>query len=128
VLAESRRRRRQDYGRVFRRDLDSAARLYIETVNSCSRITRLGLSARFLDYHGKAPSTRKAIRRRTMLLTVGGERDDIMRGVSAKTVAAHDLCKVKMRKISSASKCSPASRHYGCIFSGRGSGKGDDPM
>jgi poly(3-hydroxybutyrate) depolymerase len=66
--------------------LDLTAEFYLETVRLVFQEHALPLGK--LEWHGR-PVEPKAIRR-TMLLTVEGERDDIC--AVGQTVAAHDLC------------------------------------
>jgi poly(3-hydroxybutyrate) depolymerase len=66
--------------------LDLAAEFYLETVRLVFQEHALPLGK--LEWHGRLVEP-KAIRR-TMLLTVEGERDDIC--AVGQTVAAHDLC------------------------------------
>jgi polyhydroxyalkanoate depolymerase len=66
--------------------LDLAAEFYLETVRLVFQEHALPLGR--LEWHGRRVEP-KAIRR-TMLLTVEGERDDIC--AVGQTVAAHDMC------------------------------------
>ena len=66
-----------------------------------------------LEWHG-APVDPSAIRR-TMLLTVEGERDDIC--AVGQTVAAHDLCS-KLRPYLKRHHMQAGVGHYG-VFSGK---------
>jgi polyhydroxyalkanoate depolymerase len=91
--------------------LDLAAEFYIETVKLVFQDHALPLGT--LEYHGKRVDP-KAIRR-TMLLTVEGERDDIC--AVGQTVAAHDMCS-KLRPYLKRHHLQPGVGHYG-VFSGR---------
>jgi poly(3-hydroxybutyrate) depolymerase len=91
--------------------LDLAADFYIETVKLIFQDHALPLGT--LEFHG-ARIDPKAIRR-TMLLTVEGERDDIC--AVGQTVAAHDLCS-KLRPYLKRHHLQPGVGHYG-VFSGR---------
>jgi poly(3-hydroxybutyrate) depolymerase len=66
--------------------LDLAAEFYLETVKSVFQDNDLGRNQ--LKYRGEPLDLRSI--RRTALLTVEGERDDICS--AGQTVAAHDLC------------------------------------
>ena len=66
--------------------LDLAAEFYLETVPGCSR--RRGWPRASSTYRGERVEPRAI--RRTALLTVEGERDDIC--ALGQTSAAHDLC------------------------------------
>jgi poly(3-hydroxybutyrate) depolymerase len=66
-----------------------------------------------LEWHGETVDP-SAIRR-TMLLTVEGERDDIC--AVGQTVAAHDLCK-KLRPYRKRHHLQAGVGHYG-VFSGK---------
>jgi len=74
-------------------------------------------AARKLTWHGE-PVDPTAIRK-TMLLTVEGERDDIAR--SAQTVAAHDMCS-KLRPYLKRHHMQAGVGHYG-VFSGKALGE-----
>jgi polyhydroxyalkanoate depolymerase len=91
--------------------LDLTAEFYLETVRNIFQDFVLPLGK--LHYHGERidPS---AIRR-TMLLTVEGERDDIC--AVGQTVAAHDLCS-KLRPYLKRHHMQPGVGHYG-VFSGK---------
>ncbi|HEX3928563.1 MAG TPA: polyhydroxyalkanoate depolymerase, partial [Gemmatimonadales bacterium] len=91
--------------------LDLTAEFYLETVRNIFQEFALPRGA--LHYHGERidPS---AIRR-TMLLTVEGERDDIC--AVGQTVAAHDLCS-KLRPYLKRHHMQPGVGHYG-VFSGK---------
>ena len=91
--------------------LDLAAEFYIETVKLVFQDHALPLGT--LEYQGKRVDP-KAIRR-TMLLTVEGERDDIC--AVGQTVAAHDMCS-KLRPYLKRHHLQPGVGHYG-VFSGR---------
>lgn len=68
-----------------------------------------------LEIHGRRVDP-SAIRR-TMLLTVEGERDDICS--IGQTMAAHDLC-LGQAPTSSTTTCSPAWGTTGCSAAGGG--------
>jgi poly(3-hydroxybutyrate) depolymerase len=91
--------------------LDLSAEFYLETVRYIFQEYALPLGK--LKWHGETidPS---AIRR-TMLLTVEGERDDIC--AVGQTVAAHDLCK-KLRPYHKRHHLQAGVGHYG-VFSGK---------
>jgi polyhydroxyalkanoate depolymerase len=91
--------------------LDLTAEFYLETVRYIFQEYALPLGK--LKYRGEAidPS---AIRR-TMLLTVEGERDDIC--AVGQTVAAHDLCR-KLRPYLKRHHMQAGVGHYG-VFSGK---------
>ena len=91
--------------------LDLSAEFYLETVRYIFQEYALPLGK--LKWHGETidPS---AIRR-TMLLTVEGERDDIC--AVGQTVAAHDLCK-KLRPYRKRHHLQAGVGHYG-VFSGK---------
>ncbi len=91
--------------------LDLTAEFYLETVRLIFQEYALPLGK--LEWHGSRidPS---AIRR-TMLLTVEGERDDIC--AVGQTVAAHDLCS-KLRPYLKRHHMQAGVGHYG-VFSGK---------
>jgi polyhydroxyalkanoate depolymerase len=91
--------------------LDLTAEFYLETVRIVFQEHRLPLG--MLEYDGQ-PVDPKAIRR-TMLLTVEGERDDIC--AVGQTLAAHDLCS-GLRHYRKRHHMQPGVGHYG-VFSGR---------
>jgi polyhydroxyalkanoate depolymerase len=91
--------------------LDLSAEFYLETVKLVFQDHALPLGT--LTYEG-APVDTTAIRR-TMLLTIEGERDDIC--AVGQTVAAHDLCS-KLRPFLKKHHLQPGVGHYG-VFSGR---------
>jgi poly(3-hydroxybutyrate) depolymerase len=91
--------------------LDLTAEFYLETVRLIFQEHALPLGQ--LQFHGK-PIDPSAIRR-TMLLTVEGERDDIC--AVGQTVAAHDLCK-KLRPYLKRHHMQAGVGHYG-VFSGK---------
>jgi len=66
--------------------LDLTAEFYLETVRYVFQEDRLPRGT--LEWHGRRVDPRAI--RRTMLLTVEGEKDDIC--AVGQTVAAHDLC------------------------------------
>jgi poly(3-hydroxybutyrate) depolymerase len=91
--------------------LDLTAEFYLETVRYIFQEYALPLGQ--LKWHG-ATIEPNAIRR-TMLLTVEGERDDIC--AVGQTVAAHDLCK-KLRPYLKRHHMQAGVGHYG-VFSGK---------
>ncbi len=91
--------------------LDLAAEFYLETVRWVFQEARLAKGE--LMYRGR-PVDPKAIRR-TALLTVEGERDDICS--MGQTSAAHDLCK-SLKPYMKRHHMQAGVGHYG-VFSGR---------
>jgi polyhydroxyalkanoate depolymerase len=91
--------------------LDLTAEFYLETVRIIFQEFALPLGK--LHYHGERVDP-SAIRR-TMLLTVEGERDDIC--AVGQTVAAHDLCN-KLRPYLKRHHMQVGVGHYG-VFSGK---------
>ncbi len=91
--------------------LDLTAEFYLETVRIIFQ--EYGLPLGKLEWHGNKVDP-SAIRR-TMLLTVEGERDDIC--AVGQTVAAHDLCS-KLRPYLRRHHMQPGVGHYG-VFSGK---------
>ena len=91
--------------------LDLTAEFYLETVRLVFQENALALGT--LAYRGGKVDP-SAIRR-TMLLTVEGERDDIC--AVGQTVAAHDLCS-KLRPYLKRHHMQPEVGHYG-VFSGK---------
>ncbi|MGB6540818.1 MAG: polyhydroxyalkanoate depolymerase [Xanthobacteraceae bacterium] len=91
--------------------LDLTAEFYLETVRLIFQEHALPLGQ--LRFHGE-PVDPSAIRR-TMLLTVEGERDDIC--AVGQTVAAHDLCS-KLRPYLKRHHMQAGVGHYG-VFSGK---------
>jgi poly(3-hydroxybutyrate) depolymerase len=91
--------------------LDLTAEFYLETVRYVFQEYALPLGK--LKWHGETIDP-NAIRR-TMLLTVEGERDDIC--AVGQTVAAHDLCK-KLRPYLKRHHMQASVGHYG-VFSGK---------
>jgi poly(3-hydroxybutyrate) depolymerase len=91
--------------------LDLTAEFYLETVRLIFQEYALPLGK--LEWHGNRVDT-SAIRR-TMLLTVEGERDDIC--AVGQTVAAHDLCS-KLRPYLKRHHMQAGVGHYG-VFSGK---------
>ena len=89
--------------------LDLTAEFYLETVALVFQQARLAQGR--LTYRG-LPVDAKAIRR-TALLAVGGERDDIC----AMTAAAHDLCK-SLKPYLKRHHMQAGAGHYG-VFSGK---------
>lgn len=90
--------------------LDLTAEFYLETVLYVFQEHRLGLGT--LTYRGEKVDP-TAIRK-TALLTVEGERDDIC--AVGQTVAAHDLC-TRLRPARKKHHMQPGVGHYG-VFSG----------
>jgi poly(3-hydroxybutyrate) depolymerase len=91
--------------------LDLTAEFYLETVRLIFQDYALPLGK--LEWHGERVDP-SAIRK-TMLLTVEGERDDIC--AVGQTVAAHDLCS-KLRPYLRRHHMQPGVGHYG-VFSGK---------
>jgi poly(3-hydroxybutyrate) depolymerase len=91
--------------------LDLTAEFYLETVRLIFQEHALPLGR--LEFRGRPVDT-SAIRR-TMLLTVEGERDDIC--AVGQTVAAHDLCS-KLRPYLKRHHMQAGVGHYG-VFSGK---------
>jgi polyhydroxyalkanoate depolymerase len=91
--------------------LDLTAEFYLETVRIIFQEYALPLGK--LKWHGAA--VEPGAIRRTMLLTVEGERDDIC--AVGQTVAAHDLCK-KLRPYLKRHHMQAGVGHYG-VFSGK---------
>jgi poly(3-hydroxybutyrate) depolymerase len=91
--------------------LDLTAEFYIETVRYVFQEHVLPLGK--LTFRGR-PVEPRAIRR-TMLLTVEGERDDIC--AVGQTLAAHDLCS-GLRPFHKRHYVQAGVGHYG-VFSGR---------
>jgi poly(3-hydroxybutyrate) depolymerase len=91
--------------------LDLTAEFYLETVKTIFQDYALPLGK--LEWHGERVDP-SAIRK-TMLLTVEGERDDIC--AVGQTVAAHDLCS-KLRPYLKRHHMQPGVGHYG-VFSGK---------
>ncbi len=91
--------------------LDLTAEFYLETVRQIFQDYALPLGK--LEWHGQKVDP-TAIRK-TMLLTVEGERDDIC--AVGQTVAAHDLCS-KLRPYLKRHHMQAGVGHYG-VFSGK---------
>ena len=91
--------------------LDLTAEFYLETVRLIFQEHALPLGQ--LEWHGERVDP-SAIRK-TMLLTVEGERDDIC--AVGQTVAAHDLCS-KLRPYLKRHHMQAGVGHYG-VFSGK---------
>jgi len=91
--------------------LDLTAEFYLETVRQIFQDHALPLGQ--LEWHGQKVDP-TAIRK-TMLLTVEGERDDIC--AVGQTVAAHDLCS-KLRPYLKRHHMQAGVGHYG-VFSGK---------
>jgi polyhydroxyalkanoate depolymerase len=91
--------------------LDLAAEFYLETVQYVFQEHRLPLG--LLTYQGRKIEPRAI--RRTALLTVEGERDDIC--AVGQTLAAHDLCS-SLRPSRKRHHMQAGVGHYG-VFSGR---------
>jgi poly(3-hydroxybutyrate) depolymerase len=91
--------------------LDLTAEFYLETVRYVFQEDRLPRG--MLEWHGRRVDPRAI--RRTMLLTVEGEKDDIC--AVGQTVAAHDLCS-GLRPYLKRHHMQAGVGHYG-VFSGR---------
>jgi polyhydroxyalkanoate depolymerase len=91
--------------------LDLTAEFYLETVRLVFQEHALPLG--LIEFRGRKVDP-KAIRR-TMLLTVEGERDDIC--ALGQTAAAHDLC-TGLRQYRKRHHMQPGVGHYG-VFSGK---------
>ena len=91
--------------------LDLTAEFYLETVRLVFQDYALPRGT--LTYQGE-PVEPRAIKR-TMLLTVEGEKDDIC--AIGQTVAAHDLCS-SLRPYLKRHHMQPGVGHYG-VFSGK---------
>lgn len=91
--------------------LDLPAEFYLETVRWIFQEARLATGT--LEFQGKRVNP--AAIRRTALLTVEGERDDIC--AVGQTLAAHDLC-TSIRPSRRRHHLQPGAGHYG-VFSGR---------
>ena len=91
--------------------LDLTSEFYLETVRLIFQEHALPLGK--LEWHG-TPIEPRAVRR-TMLLTVEGERDDIC--AVGQTVAAHDMCS-KLRPYLKRHHMQAGVGHYG-VFSGK---------
>jgi polyhydroxyalkanoate depolymerase len=99
-----------DFYEEYMAVLDLPAEFYLETVD---RVFQRQLLAKGeLEYRGRP--VRPGVIRRTALLTVEGERDDIC-GVG-QTAAAHDLC-TGLRPYQRRHHLQPGAGHYG-LFSG----------
>jgi poly(3-hydroxybutyrate) depolymerase len=90
--------------------LDLTAEFYLETVRLVFQDHALPIGV--LDYQGERVEPRAI--KRTMLLTVEGERDDIC--AVGQTAAAHDLCS-GLRPYLKRHHMQPGVGHYG-VFSG----------
>ena len=90
---------------------DLPAEFYLETVRTCSRNTR----CRWASSRGAAGTVNPRAIRRTALLTVEGERDDIC--ALGQTLAAQDLC-TGLRPYLRTHYVQPGVGHYG-VFSGK---------
>src|SRR5436190_15057710 len=90
--------------------LDLTAEFYLETV--CLIFQQYALPAGTLEWHGERVEPRAI--KRTMLLTVEGERDDIC--AAGQTAAAHDLC-TGLRPYLKRHHMQAGVGHYG-VFSG----------
>jgi polyhydroxyalkanoate depolymerase len=90
--------------------LDLTAEFYLETVRLVFQ--EYALPTGKLEFHGERVEPRAI--KRTMLLTVEGERDDIC--AVGQTVAAHDLC-AGLRPYLKRHHMQPGVGHYG-VFSG----------
>ena len=91
--------------------LDLTAEFYLETVRLVFQEHKLPLGT--LEWRGR--KVEPAAIRKTMLLTVEGERDDIC--AVGQTVAAHDLCS-KLRAYRKKHHMQAGVGHYG-VFSGK---------
>jgi poly(3-hydroxybutyrate) depolymerase len=91
--------------------LDLTAEFYLETVERVFQTHALPLGE--LEFRGSR--VEPAAIRRTMLLTVEGEKDDVC--AVGQTVAAHDLCS-KLRPYLKRHHMQPGVGHYG-VFSGK---------
>ncbi|HEV3183432.1 MAG TPA: polyhydroxyalkanoate depolymerase [Xanthobacteraceae bacterium] len=91
--------------------LDLTAEFYLETVERVFQQHALPLGE--LEFRGQRVDP--AAIRRTMLLTVEGEKDDVC--AVGQTVAAHDLCN-KLRPYLKRHHMQPGVGHYG-VFSGK---------
>jgi len=91
--------------------LDLTAEFYLETVERVFQ--NHGLPKGELKFRGG--KVEPAAIRRTMLLTVEGEKDDVC--AVGQTVAAHDLC-TKLRPYLKRHHMQPGVGHYG-VFSGK---------
>jgi poly(3-hydroxybutyrate) depolymerase len=91
--------------------LDLTAEFYLETVRYVFQEHLLPLGE--LTFHGETVDP--AAIRRTTLLTVEGERDDIC--AVGQTLAAHDLC-AKLKPYRKKHHLQPGVGHYG-VFSGK---------
>jgi poly(3-hydroxybutyrate) depolymerase len=91
--------------------LDLTAEFYLETVERVFQTHALPLGE--LEFQGMR--VEPAAIRRTMLLTVEGEKDDVC--AVGQTVAAHDLCS-KLRPYLKRHHMQPGVGHYG-VFSGK---------
>jgi polyhydroxyalkanoate depolymerase len=91
--------------------LDLPAEFYLETVHWVFQEARL--AAGTLVYRGRRVNP--AAIRRTALMTIEGERDDIC--AVGQTLAAHDLC-TGIRPARRRHHLQPGTGHYG-VFSGR---------
>ena len=91
--------------------LDMTAEFYLETVRYVFQEYRLPQGT--LTWHGHA--VKPAAIRRTTLLTVEGEKDDIC--AVGQTLAAHDLC-TGLRPYRKRHHLQPGVGHYG-VFSGK---------
>ena len=91
--------------------LDLPAEFYLETVRMVFQEARLAEGR--LDWHGQRVDPRAI--KRTALMTVEGERDDIC--AVGQTLAAHDLCP-NIRPYRKRHYVQPGVGHYG-VFSGR---------
>jgi poly(3-hydroxybutyrate) depolymerase len=91
--------------------LDLTAEFYLETVERVFQSHALPLGE--LEFRGIRVDP--AAIRRTMLLTVEGEKDDVC--AVGQTVAAHDLCN-KLRPYLKRHHMQPGVGHYG-VFSGK---------
>ena len=91
--------------------LDLAAEFYLETVKTVFQDHALARNA--VSYRGEPIDLRSI--RRTALMTVEGERDDIC--AVGQTMAAHDLC-TGLAPYMRTHHLQPGVGHYG-VFAGR---------
>jgi polyhydroxyalkanoate depolymerase len=91
--------------------LDLTAEFYLETVERVFQKHALPLG----ELRFRGTRVEPAAIRRTMLLTVEGEKDDVC--AVGQTVAAHDLCN-KLRPYLKRHHMQPGVGHYG-VFSGK---------
>ena len=110
-MAHSRMKATKDFYDEYFAVLDLTAEFYLETVRLVFQEHALARGQ--LMFRGETVEPRAI--RRTMLLTVEGEKDDIC--AIGQTVAAHDLC-AGLRPYLKRHHMQPGAGHYG-VFSGR---------